>query len=372
VATALKDAYGPEIPTRIAAMICRVHRQFDARAFTQDALEHYDRLSLTARARQVAEALHRHLPENFDSACEILIASLGPKAGATEGGGIAPFIYLPHVLFVAKYGLDHFETSMRAQYELTQRFTAEFSIRAFIERYPERTLARLRNWAVDPSPHVRRLVSEGTRPRLPWATRLRMFQIDPRPVLALLELLKDDPALYVRRSVANNLNDIGKDHPELLAAIARRWLKGADDTRRWVVRHALRSAIKRAEPGALKVLGHHKRVRAAVSHVSITPRRPAIGEFVEIACRLTNQANSAERVLADLRVHFVKADRTASAKVFKLHEMTLASRQSAALSKRISLKQLSTRKHYPGRHVVELMLNGEPRLLGHFDLSQRR
>ena len=133
------------------------------------------------------------------------------------------FIYLPHVFFVAKFGVGHFEASMRAQYELTQRFTAEYSIRGFLERYPERTLARLREWAGDANAHVRRLVSEGTRPRLPWAPRLRAFQDDPQPVLELLELLKDDPELYVRRSVANNLNDIGKDNPTALIDTCRHW-----------------------------------------------------------------------------------------------------------------------------------------------------
>ena len=172
---------------------------------------------------------------------------------------MAAFLYMPHLFFVARHGLDHFEDSMRAQYALTQRFTAEYSIRAFLEKHPEATLARLREWAADPSQHVRRLVSEGTRPRLPWAPRLRAFQKDPRPVLELLELLKDDPELYVRRSVANNLNDIGKDHPALLTAVAKRWLRGATPERRWIVDHALRSAVKRADAGALGALGYGAR-----------------------------------------------------------------------------------------------------------------
>ena len=169
---------------------------------------------------------------------------------------MAAFLYMPHLFFVARHGLDHFEDSMRAQHALTQLFTAEYSIRAFLEKHPGATLARLREWTADPSHHVRRLVSEGTRPRLPWAPRLRAFQKDPRPVLELLELLKDDPELYVRRSVANNLNDIGKDHPALLTAVAKRWLRGASPERRWIVSHALRSAVKRADAGALGALGY--------------------------------------------------------------------------------------------------------------------
>ena len=166
---------------------------------------------------------------------------------------------MPHCFFVAEYGLDHFEPSMQAHYQLTQRFTAEFSIRPFLIKHTEATLARLRQWARDPNEHVRRLVSEGTRPRLPWASRLPAFQADPAPVLALLELLKDDPALYVRRSVANNLNDIGKDHPRVLMQTAQRWMRDATPERAWVVRHALRWAVKQGDPAALKVLGFGKK-----------------------------------------------------------------------------------------------------------------
>src|SRR5262245_24710580 len=189
--------------------------------------------------------MRAHLPRAFPAAAEILVASLGPELDGTEGFGLSPFRYLPHVLFVQKYGLDHFEPAMRAQYELTKRFSAESSIRAYLVKYPDATYARLVEWARDESPHVRRLVSEGPRPRLPWAPRLPAFQKDPRPVIALLELLKDDPERYVQRSVANNINDIGKDHPDVAVALCRQWLNSATPARRWIVGHALRSLVKR-------------------------------------------------------------------------------------------------------------------------------
>ena len=244
----LKNHFGVGIPARIADMISAVFPGFGEDAFVGACLDGYDELELVPRGRKISKTLRDYLPANYPAAIDILIASIGPRLETTEGHGMAPFLYLPHVCFVAEFGLEHFEESMRAQYELTQRFSAEFSIRPFLERHTESTLARLEDWTNDSSPHVRRLVSEGTRPRLPWAPRLRDFQKDPRPVLALLELLKDDPDLYVRRSVANNLNDIGKDHPALLVETARRWLVEASDERRWLVHHALRSAVKRAEP----------------------------------------------------------------------------------------------------------------------------
>jgi 3-methyladenine DNA glycosylase AlkC len=257
---------------------------------------------------------------------------------------------------------------MRAQHALTQRFTAEFSIRAFLEKHPEATLTRLRQWASDPSPHVRRLVSEGSRPRLPWAPRLRAFQKDPRPVLELLELLKDDPELYVRRSVANNLNDIGKDHPALLATVAKRWLRGASPERRWIVGHALRSAVKRADANALAALGYGGKAEVALSDVRITPQRAKIGGSVTVSFVLRNKALKPQRVMADLVVHFVKA-RGTGAKTFKLKALDLPPLTSIGLSKKIGLQQLTTRRHYPGNHKVEAQLNGQRVNVGSFRLS---
>ena len=368
----LKDRFGPGVPRTIAAMIRAVHPEFPHAEFLRDALAGYGPLSLTARGLHIAAALRRHLPAEYPRAIAILLDSASQPHEHRASGGMASFLYMPHMYFVAQYGLDHFEESMQVQHALTQRFTAEYSIRPFLEKHPEATLARLREWARDSSEHVRRLVSEGTRPRLPWAPRLRAFQQDPRPVIELLELLKDDPSLYVRRSVANNLNDIGKDHPELLVAIAKRWLRSANGERpsperRWIVNHALRSAVKRAHAGALGALGYGGKAEVAVRKVRIEPARPRIGGHVTIGFTLVNTGRKPARVMADLVIHFVKARRI-GAKTFKLRALGLAPGASRALSKKIALTQLTTRKHYPGKHAVEALLNGSRRRLGAFDL----
>jgi 3-methyladenine DNA glycosylase AlkC len=298
-----------------------------------------------------------------------LIASLGPKLEAAELTGIDVFVYLPHVFFVAKFGVDHFDVSMRAQYELTQRFTAEYSIRVFLERYPQRTLARLREWALDSNVHVRRLVSEGTRPRLPWAPRLRDFQDDPRPVLELLDLLKDDPELLVRRSVANNLNDIGKDNPAALVETCRRWMRDATPERSWLVRHALRSAVKRGEPEALEILGFVPATGVRVREIHIAPPVVAIGESVTFSVELANEGSTTKRLLVELRVHFVKANGRPSPKVFALKELGLQPSGSARLTKTISLAQHTTRTHYPGQHRVEVVVNGRASGAAVFDVT---
>jgi 3-methyladenine DNA glycosylase AlkC len=373
VAAPLKDSFGPDVAVRIAGMLADVHPTFPTDAFLRDALDGYDDLELTPRARQIAVAMGAHLPQDFDEAATIVVASLGPPIDGDEltGVGMEPFVYLPHVFWVAERGPDHWETSMAAQYQLTQRFTCEYSIRAFIDREPERTLARLREWTADLNPHVRRLVSEGTRPRLPWAPRLQRFVKDPAPVIQLLELLRDDPTTLVRRSVANNLNDVGKDHPDLLIEVCRHWSVGASPERWHLIRHALRSAVKRGDAGALELLGFGSAGSAAVSDVKISPARPAIGGTVEVRCTVTNRDQETAAFNVDLRVHFVKANGSVSPKVFKVKVVELSPGASTELAKSISLAQHSTRTHYPGKHAVELVVNGVIEPIGSFTVRGR-
>ena len=371
MAEPLKNSFGADVPRTVARMIAAVFPRFDEQGFVRSSLDGYDALELMPRGWKIAHQLRRSLPEDYEKAIEILLASLDQKPERTVAQGMSVFLFLPHVFFVAEYGLEHFETSMRAQYVLTQRFTAEFSIRRYLERHQAATLARLKEWSADSSEDVRRLVSEGTRPRLPWASRLRAFQADPRPVLALLERLKDDPSLYVRRSVANNLNDIGKDHPALLVETATRWMENATEERRWIIRHALRSAVKRGESAALGLLGFGEAARISVEKVQISPQRPAIGSSVAIACEIANRAPVVQRLLVDLRVHYVKASGVQRPKVFKLKQVELVPRETAPVRKTLSLDQLTTRTHYPGRHAVEVLINGRPYPLGTFELTDR-
>jgi hypothetical protein len=187
-------------------------------------------------------------------------------------------------------------------------------------------------------------------------------------VLALLELLKDDPDLYVRRSVANNLNDIGKDHPELLAKTARSWMADASEERQWVIRDALRSAVKRGEAGALDVLGFGKKARVAIRKVSLSPKRASVGGTIEIAFDVVNTCEGQQRLLVDLSVYFVKVNGKTSPKVFKLKTVELEAGESVRLSKKISFREMTTRKHYPGKHRVDVVVNGRAEEIGSFEL----
>ena len=369
MAEPLKNQFGEDIARKIAVMTAAVHPEFDSGAFLCEALEGYARLDLMARGRKIAAALRSHLPPDYAEATEILIASFGPRTELTQGWGMAPFLYLPHSFFIAQFGLGHFALSMRAQYELTQRFTAEFSIRPYLEHHRDATLDMLKGWARDPSVHVRRLVSEGTRPRLPWAPRLRDFQTDPRPVLELLELMRDDPEPYVRRSVANNLNDIGKDHPDILLDTAQRWLEDAPLERQRLIRHALRTAVKSGDSRALALLGFGEKVLIGISNIEMTPQQAIVGEAVRIAFDLVNPTSAPQRVLADLKVFYPKANGQLGPKVFRLKSLELAPGATLRLQKTVSFAPMTTRRHYPGTHRVEVLLNGTAYALGEFELT---
>ncbi|MGE0449034.1 MAG: DNA alkylation repair protein [Vicinamibacterales bacterium] len=372
MADPLKTFFSASLVRRLANDVSRVHASFRARAFIGDASRNLDALELLARARQIADALAAHLPPSYPEAVGILLASLGAEHAGDElvGAGMAPLYYFPHTIFVATRGLDDFDVSMLAQYELTKRFTAEASIRPFIAKYPGRTFDCLRGWAGDANPHVRRLVSEGTRLRLPWAPRVAWLDEHPRAVLDLLELLKDDPASLVRRSVANNLNDLGKVYPELLTGTCARWLDGASDQRRALVEHALRSAVKRGEPEALRLIGYGGKAAVAVEDVRFLPRRVAIGERVSIAFTLRSRSRAAQELLVDLGVHFVKASGRTSRKVFKVTRISLPAGGHAALSTSVSLAVHTTRVPQAGRHEVDVIVNGTAYPIGGFDVRR--
>lgn len=374
MAEQLKVFFSPELVKRLAGDIARVNPTFDSRGFVRSATFGLDDLELLDRGKHIARALARYLPDEYPAAIDVLLRSLGPEHATDElvGVGMGPFFYLPHTIFVAERGLDHFELSMMAQYELTKRFSAEGSIRPYIAKYPDRTVQTLRDWSSDPNAHVRRLASEGTRLRLPWAMRVPWLDANPERVIELLELLKDDPSTMVRRSVANNLNDLGKVHPALLARTGEAWLKNASPERRTLIEHALRSAVKRGDSNALKLLGYGRKPSVKIEDVHFEPRRVSIGGRVSVSFAVVSKSRESQDLLVDMAVHFVKARGKSSKKVFKLKRVPLAPRGRAELRSAISLKVHTTRKPNPGKHLVEVVVNGVAFPAGSFDVVTPR
>ncbi|TNF62829.1 MAG: DNA alkylation repair protein, partial [Burkholderiales bacterium] len=264
MATSLQHLIPAGAPHLLGEQLARAGAGIRPDSFARAAGPDFDTLGLMDRGRRLARLLEQHLPTHFPDAAALLVASMGRPLGLDARGepvasGDVPssFFYLPHSLFMASRGLGHPDEAMAAQHALTQRFTAEFSLRPFLQHHTQATLEHLAAWSTDASAHVRRAVSESTRPRLPWAPRLRVFDDNPEPVLALLTGLRDDPSSYVRRSVANHLNDLVKSHPERMLALAGQWLDGRSvpRTREALVRHGLRTAIKRGDPRALALFG---------------------------------------------------------------------------------------------------------------------
>lgn len=260
--TPLKALLNQEAIECLAQNILYVHKEFEAKAFCESAFADIEPLELMQRGRHIAKALHQFLPRDYSRAIAIMMASLTPAHTEAEEFGLAGFFYLPHSFFVSEYGQDitynngkdPFETSMGALHALTTRFTSEFAIRTFLIHQQERTLSKVFDWLNDPNPHVRRLCTEGTRPRLPWGKRIPSFISNPRPTLSLLETLKNDKSLYVRRSVANHLGDIAKDHPEVAFSMCERWLKeDASKDIQWLLRHAVRHPAKKGDARALAI-----------------------------------------------------------------------------------------------------------------------
>lgn len=374
MAEPLKTFFSPALVKRLAEDVARCDARFAADVFAREASAGLESMELMERAQHIAQMLARHLPESYPEAIDVLLRSLGPEHASDEliGVGMGPFYYLPHTLLVAEHGLSHFDLSMRAQLELTKRFSAEGSIRHFIKHDPERTWSYLERWIGDHNAHVRRLVSEGTRLRLPWAIRVPFLDANPERVIALLDRLKDDPTTLVRRSVANSLNDLGKVHPTLLTQTCERWMKDASAERRALIEHALRSAVKRGDPNALRILGFGTQAQVEIDEVFITPKRVAIGGEVSIGFMLRSTARTPQDLLVDVAVHFVKAKGQTAPKVFKLKRVTLSPGQRVMLSTSVSLAVHTTRKPNPGKHAVEVLINGAAFPAGHFDVLAPR
>ena len=227
----------------------------------------------------------------------------------------------------------------------------------------------MQTWTADPSVHVRRLASEGSRPRLPWGLRLQALVSDPSPTAPILEALRDDPELYVRKSVANHLNDVTKDHPEWVLDRLSDWRIEASEDRRWIAKHACRTLIKRGHPRALGLFGFGQKPQVEAA-LRVAPARLCLGDTLVLSARLTSASKRAQRLAVDYVVHYVRAGGGRSAKVFKWTEIELPAGGALELVKKQTLRDFSTRRHYEGRHRVELQVNGHRLAEAAFDLKR--
>lgn len=345
----LKDILGPQALAIIADAGVSASTRFYRAGFLRAASNGLDTLSIMERVRHIADALYVALPPQYLYALEI-IRAMAPKL--THG-----FQAVAVTEYVARYGLGDFDRSMDALADLTRFGSAEFAIRPFLVQDTERTLAVMQRWTNSADEHVRRLASEGSRPRLPWASRIPALRDDPTLAAQILEALKADPSAYVRKSVANHLNDIAKDRPDWLLDRLGDW-PNDDPHTVWIIRHSLRTLIKKGEPRALALIGVRHGASVTVSRFSIEPHEVQLGEAIVIDAELASTSPGNQRLVIDYRIHYARAGGKTAAKVFKLRTFDLAAGQSATLRIRQAIRDFTTRRHHCGRHEVELIVNG--------------
>ncbi|WP_420080501.1 DNA alkylation repair protein [Streptomyces sp. JL4002] len=350
-----------ETVTTLARLLARAggRRSAPALLARADAL---DGLSYSGRVTAVRDAVLADLPADWPGFEAVVRTALADEA-------FQGWMTFPVNEAVAVRGLEPFEPGLALLRELTPRLTAESAVRPFLRADPARALAAVREWTQDPDPHVRRLASEGTRPRLPWAPQLPAFVADPRPALPVLDDLYRDPSEYVRRSVSNHLNDISRDHPELAVETAGRWLAGPAPTTDRVVRHGLRTLVKAGRPEALTLLGHAPDVPVTVRGPVVTTARVAVGEYLVFDYAVTNTGTLPADLVVDYVVHHTKANGTRTPKVFKLVTRALAPGATLTGTKRHSFKPITTRRYHSGEHLVQLQVNGRVRGEAAFSLD---
>jgi 3-methyladenine DNA glycosylase AlkC len=314
---------------------------------------------MKARVMRIADALEAGLPADFAQAAAVLQTCMQE--------GLTGWALWPVGEFVARRGLAAPEIALQVLHALTQRFTAEWAIRPFIVEHPDLAFATLLQWTGDPSAHVRRLVSEGSRPRLPWGLQLKGLIADPMPTFPLLEALLDDESDYVRRSVANHLNDIARDHPHLLAEWLERHLPGASRERRMLLRHASRSLIKRGDARVLEAWGLGRALRGTAA-LQVAPPHIRLGESVTLDLVLSTTAKRSQALVIDYAIHHVKANGASAPKVFKGWTLQLGAGETRSLRKTHAIRPITTRRYFAGAHKVELLVNGRVQAQASFDL----
>lgn len=327
----------------------KADRNFNPARFIREVTDNLATRSLNERLYNTAAVLQKHLPQDYKKA----IGIMHKVAGSLQTGYTA--LVLPG--FVGLYGKEHFDTSMEALKYFTSFGSSEFAIREFLKTDLEKTLKVMKAWAGDADHHVRRLASEGSRPRLPWSFKLDAVIRNPALTREILEQLKADDEPYVKKSVANHLNDISKDNTDYMIGLVKSW-GTADPHTAWIIKHASRSLIKKGHAGSLAIFNFEKRVKLRVEKLRLSASGIRLGETLAFSFDIVSEKKASQKLVIDYAIHYRKAGGGLSRKVFKLREVELLPGEQLHISKKQVFKDLTTRKHYPGKHLVEIMVNG--------------
>lgn len=346
----LKEMFNKDFYLHFAAGFSSADKNFNIKQFVKDVTADIDGLSLNGRLRNTSIVLKKHLPSDYKKAVEIMFkATPLLKTGYTA-------LVLPD--FVALYGKDHFDLSMEALKYFTAFGSSEFAIREFIKADTGKTLAVMNKWAEDKSYHVRRLASEGSRPRLPWSFKLEEIIKNPKLTTGILEKLKADEELYVKKSVANHLNDFSKDNTAYMLQLVKGWDSSNPHTA-WIIKHASRTLIKKGDKDSLALFDFEKNVKVRFDKFKLNKSALTLGEELQFEFQLVSEKNTPQKLVIDYAIHYSKSSGELSKKVFKLKEVTLQPKEKINIVKKQLFKDLTTRKHYKGKHIIDIMVNGK-------------
>ena len=357
MAEPLKNMYNPAFFEKLCPVLRQCIPQFDCRDFIYRVFNnHWPDLELKERVRHITICLHHFLPADFSKASQMLIrlADVLRKNNIREQG--FETIFIPH--YIQVYGLDHVDESLRALEHITKLVSAEFAIRPFILMYPEKTMGQMLQWSRHPEANVRRLSSEGCRPRLPWAMGLPDFKKDPSLIIPILENLRQDTSEYVRRSVANNLNDIAKDHPDLVLSIVKKW-QGKDENTDKIIRHGCRSLLKKGDQLALKLHGFDAKSRSIIKDLSLSGKKVKIGDYLNFGFDFVNQEKKPASFRLEYAIDYLTLSGKTSRKIFRIAENNFSPGERVNIKRKQSFKNFTTRKHYKGKHFLTILANGK-------------
>jgi 3-methyladenine DNA glycosylase AlkC len=363
--SALKHIYSPAFYDRFSDFLATVLPSFDKQRFmAQICTAEFEQKELKERMRHTTKVLHNFLPADFSEAVPLIEKLITQFRRGSVGEDTLAFIFFPD--YVEVYGLDDFDTSMKAIEFITQFITCEFAVRPFLLKYGDQMMAQMRTWSLHKNHKVRRLASEGSRPRLPWAMAIPALKKDPTPVLPILENLKNDPSESVRRSVANNLNDISKDHPGIVLQIANAW-KGQNKETDAIVRHGCRTLLKQGHPDVLTLYSLVSEHIHLSDFTLLTPTLK-IGQSLEFSFSILNDNAAHQKVRVEYAVYYKRQNGQMSKKVFKISEREYAPDEQAKIVRKQRFVPITTRKFYAGTQQLSIIINGEEKQIVNFEL----
>lgn len=356
MADPLKYMYNPAYFERLCPVLRQAIPGFDCRYFIFRVFNNtWPDLELKQRVRHITLVLHDFLSQDFPAASQ-QIETIS-RLLKSRGGAHQNFANIFFADYLEVFGLEHPDESLRAMEEVTKLVSCEFAIRPFLIKHPEKTLAHVYRWCENDDHNVRRLSSEGCRPRLPWAMGLPAFKINPSPILPVLEKLKEDPSEYVRRSVANHLNDIAKDHPDLVITLIKSW-RGKHPHTDWIIKHGCRSLFKSGHAQALSLNGFDPESQATVKKL-LLPSEIKIGQYLDIQFSFVNEERRPTRYRLEYAIDYLTSTGKTSRKVFKISENVFSPGEKFAIHRKQSFKNFTTRKHFRGKHFLSIIANGK-------------